>query len=130
MIIPNLSIFQPCPRTVGEVRAEPRDFLPTKKAYSLFRLVMEQTDNWYYSELDAIRVVGVVWKRQVTDEQQQQALKGNESEASEHGQNSPCYLDRLSEEVLAIITNMLSLKDFSSLAKTSSRYKNFASRSM
>ncbi len=51
--------IQPSSRLVRKSRAFKGDFLPTFTAYSVFRLELEQTDNWYYSELDAFRVDGV-----------------------------------------------------------------------
>lgn len=89
----------------------------------LLRVEMDQTDNWYYSELDAIEMVGV-W-----DNSSDSPSTPNEKESRIQKDNFECdeesaFLDKLPVELIHNIMRKLNLNDKLAFSSTSKKLRS------
>jgi hypothetical protein len=115
-----IPILQPI-RSIGECRKFEIPLKEPSSKVTRLRMVTDQTENWYYSEIEAAEMVGRPSAH--TD----LSTKPTEKETV---YDHVCHIDRIPEEVVVNILEMLRQRELLSFCRVSRRCRSLCQKSI
>ena len=119
--------YDRCPRSRRESRMLELELEEASEAVDTLRIELDQTENWYYSEIDAVKLVGFTAKKPESEGSGEVAAAA--SMTTVYTKGPYCHMDGLPEEIVVRIMEDSSLCGAANLSATSKRYRDIFLRS-